>query len=130
MMTAPASRRGRWARVTRNPPDSSSAPGEGGKFDMRERLEFKTAPALPGAGGAFCAGADLKALAAGETRQVEPESDFGPMGPTRLALGKPVIAAVEGPAVAGGMELALWCDLRIAGRSAYFGLYNRRFGVP
>ena len=85
---------------------------------------------LTGAGGAFCAGADLKALAAGETRPIEPDGDFGPMGPTRLALGKPVIAAVEGPAVAGGMELALWCDLRIAGRSAYFGLYNRRFGVP
>ncbi len=85
---------------------------------------------LTGAGGAFCAGADLVALAAGETRPVEPHGDFGPMGPTRLALSKPVIAAVEGPAVAGGMELALWCDLRIAGRSAVFGLYNRRFGVP
>ena len=85
---------------------------------------------LTGAGGAFCAGADLVALAAGETRPVEPEGDFGPMGPTRLRLGKPVIAAVEGPAVAGGMELALWCDLRIAGRSAVFGLFNRRFGVP
>ena len=85
---------------------------------------------LTGAGGAFCAGADLKALAAGEARRVDPEGDFGPMGPTRLKLGKPVIAAIEGPAVAGGMELALWCDLRIAGRSAVFGLYNRRFGVP
>ena len=85
---------------------------------------------LTGAGGAFCAGADLKALAVGETRPVEPEGDFGPMGPTRLKLMKPVIAAVEGPAVAGGMELALWCDLRIAGRSAVFGLLNRRFGVP
>src|SRR5208282_2884585 len=85
---------------------------------------------LTGAGGAFCAGADLKALAEGERRPVEPEGEFGPMGPTRLKLGKPVIAAIEGPAVAGGMELALWCDLRIAGRSAVFGLYNRRFGVP
>ena len=85
---------------------------------------------LTGAGGAFCAGADLVALAAGEIRPVEPEGDFGPMGPTRLKLMKPVIAAVEGPAVAGGMELALWCDLRIAGRSAVFGLFNRRFGVP
>jgi enoyl-CoA hydratase len=85
---------------------------------------------LTGAGGAFCAGADLKALAEGETRPVEAEGDFGPMGPTRLKLGKPVIAAVEGPAVAGGMELALWCDLRIAARSAIFGLFNRRFGVP
>ena len=85
---------------------------------------------LTGAGGAFCAGADLEALAAGETRPVEPNGDFGPMGPTRLKLGKPVIAAIEGPAVAGGMELALWCDLRIAARSAVFGFYNRRFGVP
>src|SRR5271166_6357891 len=85
---------------------------------------------LTGAGGAFCAGADLKALAEGERRPVEPEGEFGPMGPTRLKLGKPVIAAIEGPAVAGGMELALWCDLRIAARSAVFGLFNRRFGVP
>ncbi len=85
---------------------------------------------LTGAGGAFCAGADLRALAEGEVRPIDPQGDFGPMGPTRLKLGKPVIAAVEGPAVAGGMELALWCDLRIAARSAVFGLYNRRFGVP
>lgn len=85
---------------------------------------------LTGAGGAFCAGADLKALAEGETGRFERDGDFGPMGPTRLQLGKPVIAAIEGPAVAGGMELALWCDLRIAGRSATFGIFNRRFGVP
>ena len=85
---------------------------------------------LTGAGGAFCAGADLKAIADGETRPIEPGGEFGPMGPTRLALGKPVIAAIEGPAVAGGMELALWCDLRIAARSAVFGVFNRRFGVP
>jgi enoyl-CoA hydratase len=85
---------------------------------------------LTGAGGAFCAGADLKALADGEERPIEPEGEFAPMGPTRLRLGKPVIAAVEGPAVAGGMELALWCDLRIAARSAVFGVFNRRFGVP
>jgi enoyl-CoA hydratase len=85
---------------------------------------------LTGAGGAFCAGADLKALADGETRPIRHEGDFGPMGPTRLKLRKPVIAAIEGPAVAGGMELALWCDLRIAARSAVFGLFNRRFGVP
>jgi enoyl-CoA hydratase len=85
---------------------------------------------LTGAGGAFCAGADLKAIAEGETRPIEPDGAFGPMGPTRLTLGKPVIAAIEGPAVAGGMELALWCDLRIAARSAVFGLFNRRFGVP
>jgi len=85
---------------------------------------------LTGAGGAFCAGADLKAIAEGERRPIEPDGAFGPMGPTRLKLGKPVIAAIEGPAVAGGMELALWCDLRIAARSAVFGLFNRCFGVP
>ena len=85
---------------------------------------------LTGAGGAFCAGADLRAIADGEQRPFELSGEFGPMGPTRLRLGKPVIAAVEGPAVAGGMELALWCDLRIASRSARFGLFNRRFGVP
>jgi enoyl-CoA hydratase len=85
---------------------------------------------LTGAGGSFCAGADLKTLAAGEAGRFEKDGDFGPMGPTRLRLGKPVIAAIEGPAVAGGTELALWCDLRIAGRSAVFGVFNRRFGVP
>lgn len=85
---------------------------------------------LTGAGGAFCAGADLQALAAGERKPVDPDGVFAPMGPTRLRLGKPVIAAIEGPAVAGGLELALWCDLRIAGRSATMGIFNRRFGVP
>ena len=84
---------------------------------------------LTGAGGAFCAGADLKALAAGDERTVDPEGP-GPMGPTRLLLGKPVIAAIEGPAVAGGLELATWCDLRVAARDAVLGVFNRRFGVP
>src|SRR5271166_2867430 len=102
-------------------------------FDAFRRFDIdpdSDVAVLTGTGGAFCAGADLKALADGETRPVEPESEFGPMGPTRLRLGKPVIAAIEGPAVAGGMELALWCDLRIAARSAVFGVFNRRFGVP
>ncbi len=85
---------------------------------------------LTGAGGSFCAGADLKAIADGETRPIAADGELGPMGPTRLALGKPVIAAIEGPAVAGGLELALWCDLKIAARSAIFGVFNRRFGVP
>ncbi|HEY3701580.1 MAG TPA: crotonase/enoyl-CoA hydratase family protein [Acidimicrobiales bacterium] len=86
---------------------------------------------LAGAGGTFCAGADLKALASGEPRpvSVSPEGN-GPMGPTRMELSKPVVAAVEGHAVAGGFELALWCDLRVAARDAVFGVYCRRFGVP
>ncbi|MDQ6747060.1 MAG: crotonase/enoyl-CoA hydratase family protein, partial [Candidatus Dormibacteraeota bacterium] len=84
---------------------------------------------LTGAGGHFCAGADLKALAGGDRRELTIEGD-GPMGPTRMTLGKPVIAAVEGYAVAGGLELALWCDLRVAARDAVFGVFCRRFGVP
>lgn len=84
---------------------------------------------LAGAGGTFCAGFDLKALAGGAGYAVG-ETGRGPMGPTRLALQKPVIAAIEGYAVAGGLELALWCDLRVAGRDATLGVFNRRFGVP
>ena len=84
---------------------------------------------LAGAGGTFCAGADLKALDAGEPRPIA-ENGAGPMGPTRMVLGKPVIAAIEGYAVAGGLELALWCDLRVAAEDAVLGVFNRRFGVP
>jgi enoyl-CoA hydratase len=84
---------------------------------------------LTGAGGYFCAGADLKSLVAGDRRPVSDDGP-GPMGPTRLRLGKPVIAAIEGPAVAGGLELAVWCDLRVAARDATLGVYSRRFGVP
>ncbi len=80
---------------------------------------------LTGAGGNFCAGADLKAF----NNHLSPDGD-GPMGPTRLRLSKPVIAAVEGYAVAGGLELSLWCDLRVAARNATFGVFCRRFGVP
>src|SRR5207248_11479865 len=84
---------------------------------------------LTGANGTFCAGADLKAVATDRGNRVAADGD-GPLGCTRMLLGKPVIAAVEGFAVAGGLELALWCDLRVAARDAVFGVFCRRFGVP
>lgn len=84
---------------------------------------------LTGAEGAFCAGADLHALATGDRRPVADDGP-GPMGPTRLTMTKPVIAAIEGHAVAGGFELAVWCDLRVAASDAILGIYCRRFGVP
>jgi len=79
--------------------------------------------------GTFCAGADLKSIASGEGNKLSAEGD-GPMGPSRMILSKPVIAAIAGHAVAGGMELALWCDLRIMERSAIMGVFCRRWGVP
>jgi enoyl-CoA hydratase len=96
------------------------------EFDANDSLDVAI---LTGAGGNFCAGFDLKALAAGESKPLQEDGD-GPMGPTRMLLSKPVIAAVEGYAVAGGLELALWCDLRVAASNAIFGVFCRRFGVP
>src|SRR5262245_9334156 len=96
------------------------------RFDADESLAVAV---LTGAGGTFCAGADLKGVSEGRGNRVAEDGD-GPMGPSRMLLSKPVIAAVEGYAVAGGLELAIWCDLRVAARDAVFGVFCRRWGVP
>jgi enoyl-CoA hydratase len=98
-------------------------------FRAFEANEEAKVAVLAGEGGTFCAGADLKAIGTPGANRVRADGD-GPMGPTRMALSKPVIAAIDGHAVAGGMELALWCDLRVMEEDAILGVFCRRWGVP
>jgi len=115
--------------AVRNCVDGPTATALAEAFRRFEADEALCAAVLTGAGGCFCAGADLKGVLEGRANRVGEKGD-GPMGPSRLLLSKPVIAAVEGYAVAGGLELAVWCDLRVAARDAVFGVFCRRWGVP
>lgn len=101
-------------------------------FEAFDKNDDLSVAILTGADGHFCAGADLKALTKGDAEKARrfQENTSGPMGPTRMELSKPVIAAVSGYCVAGGIELAAWCDMRVADETAIFGVFCRRFGVP
>ncbi|MFF7438376.1 crotonase/enoyl-CoA hydratase family protein [Streptomyces sp. NPDC008122] len=115
--------------AARNAVDGPTARRLADVFRAFEEDEEASVAVLWGEGGTFCSGADLKAVGTERGNRVEPDGD-GPMGPTRLRLTKPVIAAVSGHAVAGGLELALWCDLRVVEEDAVLGVFCRRWGVP
>jgi enoyl-CoA hydratase len=114
----------------RNAVDAPTGRALTAAFERAEQDDSIAVTVLTGADGAFCAGADLQAVASGQEANPVRVEGPGPMGPTRMRLTKPSIAAIEGPAVAGGLELALFCDLRVVASDAVLGVYCRRFGVP